>query len=161
MSLTIFFLKYKAFIISSLNIDRDFNFFLNKYPEGKMKKFILTLVACLAFTQIHAATSPLAESLLEYQAITNALGAPDQTYIPQTEFIVDVNRITHDVYVLGTVKYKILTRNPSNLEEPTVSCGPCQHHHRLHKYIAELLVEPNPGIGPNIITVISIEHTHN
>ncbi len=119
-----------------------------------MKKFILTFLACVAFAQIQAATSPLVESLLEYNAIINAIGNPNQTFMPQTEFIIKIDRLTKDVDVLGKVKYKIITQ--ATFEDE------CSHiHHKKNTYVAELLVENNPGIGPNIITVIKIKQLHH
>lgn len=135
-----------------------------------MKKLLITLAACLACVQAHAATSPLVESLLEYQAITNALGGidPQLAVIPADEFIIDIRRITHDVAVLGKVKYEIVTRVPSHDDEAMVGeemlksgSHSHSHHHHTHTYIAKLFVELNPGIGPNIVTVTSIKRVHD
>ncbi len=127
-----------------------------------MKKSILTIAACLAFAQIQAATPSLIESVFEYEAITNAIGDPNQTVIPQTEFVTDIRRLTHEVDSLGTVRYKIVTRVQNNnapVATGMVDCG-C-HHNRTNNYIAELLVEPNPGVGPNIVTVIGIQSSRH
>lgn len=140
-----------------------------------MKKFALSLVACLALVQsAYAATSPLAESLLEYEAITSAIGTDPNfdSIINPSEFIVDIQRITKQVNVLGNVEYKILTRLPppptalSHCESSSSSSSSHKHKHHHHHhhhhnletrtYIVTLSVEPNPEIGPNIITVISI-----
>jgi hypothetical protein len=132
-----------------------------------MKKLAFTLVACLAFVQSHAATSALTESLLEYQAITNFIGEPTFDTIPATEFIIDISRITHEVAILGTVEYEIVTRILSdNGSVPNLAIDMHEsihtHHHKhchennTHAYIAVLNVSPNPGIGPNNVTVISI-----
>jgi hypothetical protein len=121
--------------------------FLNStnYQENKMKKIALAFMGCLACsTFAQAATSPLVESLLEYEAITNAIGAPDFDVINPAEFITEIERITEKVYVLGKVKYEIETKDPS-------------HHNRSKYYIAKLDVAPNPGIGPNIVTVLCIK----
>jgi hypothetical protein len=134
-----------------------------------MKKFALTLIACLAIAQSsYAATSALTESLLEYEAITNAIGTDPnfQNIIPVTEFIIDIKRLTRQVDITGTVKYEIDTRvltaqNDDNSHKHR------RHKHRHHKhkhrhnhntntYVAVLNVAPNPGIGPNIVTVVSI-----
>lgn len=139
-----------------------------------MKKFAITLIACLAFVQsAYAATSALAESLLEQQAITSALGTnPNfQDIIPAVEFIVDIKRITPIVKILGHVKYKIVTREVgveaelvAPAEQKTLdSSSSGSHHHRHHHkgttYIATLDVTPN-GIGPTVITVLSIKKIH-
>lgn len=126
-----------------------------------MKKFILSFIACIAVIQSTyavAATPALTESLLEYEAIISAIGAPEQVVIPVTEFIVDIKRLTKEIDILGEVKYLIVTRS---VEEDNIDGG-CYHgtHHRGIKYIAELNVSPNPGIGPNIVTVLSITPAH-
>lgn len=132
-----------------------------------MKKLILTLTACcLAFTQAHAATTILVESLLEYDAIINAIGGVDPNLanvIPSTESITDVRRLTNDVNIYGTVRYKITTRVPNVQEEPLIEreLVVCPCHQKSHNYNAELFVEPNPGIGPNIVSVISITPSHH
>lgn len=120
-----------------------------------MKKIALTLIACMAFTSFaHAATSALTESLLEYEAITNALGT-DPTFenvISQSEFIVDIKRETRRINVTGEVVYEIVTKEFDT-----------EHHSRprFHKYIAILTVTPNEGIGPNVVTVDSITPKHH
>jgi hypothetical protein len=135
----------------------------NKTQEEKMKKFALTLLASFALAQsAHAATSALVESLLEYDSITSFIGAPTFTVIPQTEFIVDIKRITRQIDVLGEVVYRIVTKGPSDGDLD--SDNHCHRHHaNSHVYIATLLVSPNPGVGPNIVTVLSIvpvSHLH-
>lgn len=111
----------------------------------KMKKLIFSFIACLAFVQpTYAATSGLTESLLEYEAITNAIGAPDFDVIPVGEFIIDIKRYKpKQVDTLGTVKYLIETRVIDSKQNKL--------------YIAILNVAPNPGIGPNIVTVEKIK----
>lgn len=128
-----------------------------------MKKFAFSLIASFALIQsAHGATTALVESLLEYTAITNALGDPVQTIIPPQEFVIDIKRITKQINVLGEVRYKIVTRRPWDSFWWDVERSDCSHHHNRHYhdntnlYIATLLVSPNPGIGPNIITVLSI-----
>lgn len=116
-----------------------------------MKKFLIFLIACVALTQsIHSATSALTESLLEYEAITLAIGSDPnfQNVIPVNQFIVDIKRITKEIAVLGQVKYRIVTR--------TVTDDSSRKNRRTSRYIAKLNVSPNPGIGPNIVTVVSI-----
>lgn len=135
-----------------------------------MKKLAFSLIACLAFTQSSfAATSALTESLLEYEAITSALGTnPNfQDIIGADEFIIDIKRITRKIDVTGKVKYAIVTRviNDNFVEEPVSSSDRHKHHHHhhhhhTHTYIATLDVAPNPEIGPNIVTVVSIKQKH-
>ena len=138
-----------------------------------MKKLALALIACMAMTSFaQAATSALTESLLEYEAITSALGTnPNfENVISPTEFIVDIQRITRSINVLGEVKYEIVTRTPRSLtanatfeeealENEASSSDSSSHHNRqrTHIYIAILNVQANPGIGPNIVTVVSID----
>ena len=128
-----------------------------KFQGAKMKKFIVSLIACITMVQsTYAATSALTESLLEYEAITSAIGTDPtfQNIIPVTEFIIDIKRITKKINVLGKVKYEIVTRASSD--------GSSKHdkHLRSIKYIATLNVAQNPGIGPNIVTVVSVEQVH-
>lgn len=111
-----------------------------------MKKFVLSLIACFAIVQsTYAATPPLTESLLEYEAIISAIGDPSFDTIPTTEFIIDIKRISKRIDNLGEVKYKIVT----------VSLNEGSDFPRI-KYIATLHVFQNPGVGPNIVTVDSI-----
>lgn len=122
-----------------------------------MKKLVISLIACLAIVQGYAATTALTESLLEYQAITTAIGT-DPTFqgiIPPIEFIVDIKRLTKQINSFGEVRYGILTRTVGD----GTSCE-C-HKHPITKYIATLNVAPNPGIGPFVITVISIVRLHD
>lgn len=133
-----------------------------------MKKFVMTLMACLATVQsIHAATSALTESLLEYEAITSAIGTDPnfQNVITPIEFIVDIKRLTRAIDVTGSVKYEILTQIPNSDGSSSNSVHSHSHHHnhprRTTTYIAILDVAPNPGIGPNIITVVSISKSHS
>jgi hypothetical protein len=70
-----------------------------------MKKLIMTFIMCLASSQgLHAAVAPLGESLNEYEAITSFIGQPGFTTIGSGEWIVDIERITRKIDVLGTVK---------------------------------------------------------
>jgi hypothetical protein len=116
-----------------------------------MKKFVILLIACITMIQsTYAATSPLIESVLEYDAIISAIGAPNFQNIPTDEFIIDIKRLTKRINVLGKVKYEILTRNPNTGNHK------CHKNHNSIRYIATLNVAPNPGIGPNIVTVVSI-----
>jgi hypothetical protein len=134
-----------------------------------MKKFALALMACLAIAQSsYAATSALTESLLEYEAITNAIGTDPafQNVIPVTEFIVDIKRLTRQVDITGTVRYEIDTRvltaqtdensNRHRHHKRKHHKHKHRHRHNTNTYIAVLNVAPNPGIGPNIVTVVSI-----
>jgi hypothetical protein len=135
-----------------------------------MKKLAFSLIACLAFVQsTYAATSALTESLLEYEAITSAIGTDPnfENIISPVEFIVDIKRITRKVNITGIVKYRIVTRvicstagiNASEIQEEYSSGNP-KHKHchdSTNIYVATLNVSPNPGIGPNIVTVLSIK----
>jgi len=140
-----------------------------KYQGDKMKKFILSLIACVALVQSSyavTATSALTESLLEYEAITTAIGTDPsfETVIPATEFIVDISRISKRLDVLGDVRYEIVTRIPrTEFESEDLESNASQKHHDNHpiKYIATLNVAANPGIGPNIVTVVSIVPVHH
>lgn len=133
--------------------------------EEEMKKVAIALIAGFAFIQsaAYGATSALVESLLEYEAITDSLGAPNQTYISQGEFVVDVKRITRETNILGEVKYKIVTEEIAEfdwwIDESSSSSSHRHHRHECnnrHVYIATLLVMPNPAIGPNIVSVLKI-----
>lgn len=140
-----------------------------------MKKLAVTLFACMALMQsTFAATSALTESLLEFEAITNAIGTNPlfQNVIPATEFITDIDRITPQVDITGNVKYEITTRVLNSASESSLSIeeenfehySTSQHrgrHRQNNTYIATLFVSPNPAIGPNIVTVLSIKKTHS
>jgi hypothetical protein len=120
-----------------------------------MKKIIASIIACTVMLQASptfAATSGLSESILEFEAITSALGTNPafQGVIPQNEFITKIKRLTKKVDTLGTVKYGIVTKVISN--------GMGGHSHEKHHgvYLATLNIAPNPAIGPDVITVVSI-----
>ncbi|MBA3817171.1 MAG: hypothetical protein H0X29_11780 [Parachlamydiaceae bacterium] len=122
-----------------------------------MKKFITCLVACFALVQsANAATTILTESLLEYEAITSAIGTDPnfQNIIPSTEFIVDIKRLTRRIDDLGEVRYGILTRILNNNNGSNCDCH--KKHHHTNRYVATLNVASNPALGPKIITVVSI-----
>lgn len=125
-----------------------------------MKKFATALLACFAMVQsTYAATSALTESLLEYEAIISAIGSNPsfENVIPVTEFIVDIERITRQINILGEVKYEILTRLVG--DDPGSRCeakGGHKGRSRPIRYVATLNVAANPGVGPNIVTVVSI-----
>lgn len=132
-----------------------------------MKKTVLSILACFAIIQYsHAATPPLTESLLEYEAIIDFIGDPMFDVIPVTEFITDIKRKTKQVDILGEVKYLITTRiiselsgSPSlekDLENYELGCHCGHRRHQTNTYLATLTVAPNPGVGPNIVTVDSI-----
>lgn len=125
-----------------------------------MKKFAFSLIACLVLVQsAFAATSALTESLLEYEAIITAIGT-DTDFDP-LEFVVDIKRITERIDVLGTVKYRIVTRTVGE-ENHDRRCGHCATlGHRIQNYIATLHITANPAIGPNIIEVVSIDPVHH
>lgn len=131
-----------------------------------MRKFAAALIVGLAIVQSsYAATSPLAESLLEYDAITSAIGTnPEfENVINPSEFIIDIQRITKKVNFIGDVKYKIVTRVPRNdhLGEQGEKGSHHKHRHHTHLYLAIVNVAPNPEIGPNIVTVLSITPIHH
>lgn len=113
-----------------------------------MKKFISCLVACIAITQSsYAALSPLANSVLEYEAIVDAVGAPQfEDIIGPNEYIVDIARKTKCLDILGKVHYRIVTRDVTNC-------------HLKKCYCVTLIVAPNPEfeIGPRIVVVVSIK----
>src|SRR3954465_1385903 len=132
-----------------------------------MKKLIFSCITCFAtVSSLQAATSGLAESLLEYEAITTALGTNPlfENVIDPTEFIIDIKRITKEVDVTGRVRYKIVTALPGFQLDSSRSSSSHHHHHHHHQdrhtYIVTLQVTPNAGIGPNQITVLEIRETH-
>lgn len=117
-----------------------------------MKNLVIFLIVCLVFVQSTyavTATSVLSESLIEYEAILSAIGTDPEFegVIGSTEFVVDIVRKTDRLNVLGTVKYFIKTCTINNKDR-------CK---KLRTYIAVLNVAPHPGIGPHIVTVLSIE----
>lgn len=121
-----------------------------------MKKIVLTLIAFLAYAySTHAATSALTESLLEFEAITDYIGAPSFTVIGPNEFIVGINRITRRIDTLGVVKYELCTRELRATTDD--GSDDSDNGGRENCYEATLFVAPNPGVGPNIVTVTSIE----
>ena len=127
-----------------------------------MKRLIIILFAFLAYTQTaQAATSALANSVREYVAITDYIGAPNFSTISSDEYIIDIERITRRVDILGRVKYRICTKRVA--EGPVVEGGGDEGREHISEYIATLLVAPNPGVGPRIVTVISFEpaNEHN
>jgi len=114
-----------------------------------MKKLALIFIVSLACSQTtQAATTALVNSLLEYDAITNFIGAPNFTTIGPNEFIVDIKRTTRRVDVLGSVEYEICTQEVQSDDKNKAI---------FHNYIARLFVAPNPAIGPRIVTVTSIQ----
>jgi hypothetical protein len=149
-----------------------------------MKKLMMAMVtlASLAFNQpAQAAVSNINESFHEYQTIISADFAIE-TVIPQNEFIVDIRRLTRDIEITvpTDVYYRITTKIPEGIEgiittiETEINGESAHSHshshshsHRRHRdpynrYIVHLLVTPNPGIGPNIVTFISIQpETHD
>jgi hypothetical protein len=139
-----------------------------------MKRFLISLIGSFslvqfAYTVVPAATSALTQSLLEYEAITDTLGT-DPSFkeaIPATEFIIDIQRMTRDVDILGKVDYRIFTYVPnmnteSNGNQKMPKSGSdevekSKHALQMHVYVATIEVSPNPGIGPNIVKVLSIK----
>jgi hypothetical protein len=120
-----------------------------------MKKLALVIIASLAYLQTaQAATTALVESLLEYNAITAYIGAPGFTTIGPAEFIIGIDRITRSVDVVpGIARYRICTRIvTAGMDEDGLET----EGRVYHEYIATLSITPNPGIGPNIVTVLSI-----
>jgi hypothetical protein len=118
-----------------------------------MKKLIFSLIASLAISQsAFAATSALTESLLEFEAITTFIGTDND--FPQTQFIVEIKRLTKQIDNLGTIKYGIIAKSFDSANPDD------SHRYHTHKYIATLDVSANPGIGPNIIEVVSVVPFH-
>lgn len=128
-----------------------------------MKKFILSFIACLAFAQsMYGACSPLCNSEREYGAILEAISIQFPDVIPTSESIVDIRRKTKEVEVLGIVKYLIVTRIPSDTPAIELSCHHSsgkshKPHQKCHTYLATLLISPNTGVGPVMVTVENIE----
>lgn len=115
-----------------------------------MKKTAFCLIAMFAVLQsslAFSATSALTESILEYNAILSSINGQFPEVIPSTEFIVDIARKTKKIAVFGEVKYVIQTCTISNKNK----CKKSQF------YLATINVARNIGVGPNMITVISIE----
>lgn len=122
-----------------------------------MKKFAIAFIAYLSFCHFaQAATTALTQSLLEYEAITNFIGAPGFTTIGPDEFIVDIKRQTREIDVLGVVEYTICTRRvTANILNENENEHDANNPGHID-YLATLFVSPNPGIGPNIVTVLGI-----
>lgn len=122
-----------------------------------MKKFVIFFIVCIAMVQsTYAATPALTESLLEYDAIISAIGAPNFKVIPVNQFIIRIKRITKKINVLGKVKYLIMT---SDIDDKSCKNTPVTRDKKFPcpiKYIATLNVAQNPGVGPNIVTVLKI-----
>lgn len=155
------------FKILAVDLSSELNSYAIKFQGDEMKKFILAFVACVALAQSgYAATPALTESLLEYEAIINDIGSPGFDVIPVTEFIVDIKRLTKEIDILGQVKYEIITRTLSVLDNEEMTVAHSHHINDTRKrYIAILNVAQNPGVGPNIVTVLSIapvdDHHHH
>lgn len=126
-----------------------------------MKKFIVSCLACLSYFHSTQALLPnFNESIAEYQAILNAQSLL-ATKISPSEFIIDIQRKTRNLDA-ETVFYEIVTTSGSNSCDTDVENNPIlrrqhHHHHKTRKYLVKLTITPNPAIGPDIITVDSIE----
>lgn len=128
-----------------------------------MKKIFFSLIASLVLSQTaFAATSPLIESVLEYEAIVDYIGADVDSVFSASEFIVDIKRLTNRIDCLGEVKYRIVTRDTQTSDDSD-SCRRSERsdNDRLRFYIAILEITANQCIGPNTIEVISIEPVHH
>lgn len=132
-----------------------------------MKKLTFCLLACLACFQSSSAlelgeelenqlllrqqvgaTSALTESLFEMEAILEAVGSEQfPNVVGQNEFVVSLFRETQKLDVTGKVNYILETCTIGNRDN-------CK---RVRKYLVIIRVKPNPGIGPRIIKVLSIE----
>lgn len=126
-----------------------------------MKKLFVSLIACLAFSQsIFAACSPLCETIRQIEAILDSISLQFPNVIPSSESIVDVRRKTKEINTLGEIQYFIVTRLPEDNtdDESSNNCRE-KHHKKQHcrTYLATILVTPNPGIGPQVVTVENIE----
>ncbi len=81
--------------------------------------------------------------------------------ISQNEFIVDLKRITKDLYAPEVV-YELKTASPTVEEvvETDVS-GEATTHYKINykenKYKVTIALSPNPLIGPLVTTVVSVE----
>lgn len=148
-----------------------------------MKKLTFAFIACLALFQsaTDAAIPALNASLLEYEAITFAIGNnPDfQTIIDPNEFIVDIRKMRTKVDA-ETITYRITTRTrddelvhiasaelraENDAENHSNKYDRCKHHHHKHHhkyhpinlYIAELKVSVNPDSESNVVEVLEFK----
>jgi hypothetical protein len=115
-----------------------------------MKKLTLILFTCVALSQAaHAAVAPLYGSVLEYEAITYGIGTNPhfQDVIHPSEVIITIKRMTKQVNTIGEVDYEIVTERPLANGEADL---------QTKTYIAKVNVARNPGIGRNLITLVSI-----
>ena len=119
-----------------------------------MKKFVFFLFACLACLQSHeavGAVSNFAESIRNIEAILEATADPEfSDLFKANEYIIDITRKTK-IDLTGKAKYLLTTCLLNEAEN-------CR---KIKKYIATIRVEPKPGIGPNIITVLNIKKVNS
>ncbi len=116
-----------------------------------MKKFFICLLAgaaCVFSQSSFAAVTAFAESVREMNAILDATADPEfSDLFAADDFIVDLERLTPKLDSLGNVKYLLSTCKISNKNT-------CK---KVKNYAVKLLIEQNPGIGPNLITVVDIK----
>lgn len=120
-----------------------------------MKKYIVALLASFACMQsVQAIPSNLGQSLLEYAAIENSSLLQD--VIPQSEFIVDIQRKTRDISASEAI-YFIKTL-ASEVEAPVAVDKKCHRRdgRNYNLYRVHITLTPNPELGPPVITVDSI-----
>ncbi|MBA3720954.1 MAG: hypothetical protein H0W88_00965 [Parachlamydiaceae bacterium] len=139
-----------------------------------MKKFIATLILSFAcFQSVDARPSLLNETILEYQAI---LDSPKiQNKIGQNEAIFDIKRTTKNLEA-NTIFYVIVTREVLLEDNSDFSaendllmdfdarCKKKKHHDsdtKIRSYEVKVVLTPNPQIGPDVITVVSIKQISN
>jgi hypothetical protein len=130
-----------------------------------MKTILYSILGCMAMAQVsYAALPALQESIAEYNAITTALSSNPNfnTVISSSEAIIDIKRLTRQVNVTGTIRYKIVTRSVSGDSSTSVeTCNRCHRNHNSNVYIAVLVITPNDSLGPFVITVQSITQVSN
>lgn len=123
-----------------------------------MNKSLFAFIAYFTIAQYaHAAVAPFYESVLEYEAITSALGTnPNfQSIINPSEVIIDIKRMTQQINSIGEVNYEIVTGTSLANEDKTITESK-DNNLRKKSYIAKINVARNPGIGRKIITLLSI-----
>ena len=113
-----------------------------------MKKLLLTIAASLSIVgSAQAALSNLYQSAAYFTAIISS--SQFGTVIPPNQFVTEIKRKTSNIDAAEAV-YEIKTRDAETIQ------GSHSHHPHTHKYYAHITVTPNPGIGPDILTVTSI-----
>ncbi|MFI0435525.1 MAG: hypothetical protein ACH350_07365 [Parachlamydiaceae bacterium] len=120
-----------------------------------MKKLAFCLLACFAclqFNHASAAVAPFGESVLLMEAVLNATVDPEFSGLfSTTDVVVRLDRLTKEVNKYGRSKYILETVTPNAHNFP----------HRANLYLVTVDVQPNPAIGPNIITVLKMKEIRN